>query len=231
MWTARPVEDMSTNPVRVIVWSEETEVGDVYPQGINGAIATALNDRSDVIAETATLEDEGQGVPQVALDAADVVVWWGHLRHDDVSDETVGRLERFVREDGNGFIALHSGHYARPFTSLIDASGDLGDVRTVEGETERIAVADPDHPIAAGVEDFALPDVEMFGEPFDVPEPDAVVLHSTFSEGGEFRSGVTFSVGDGRVFYLRPGHETFRIYHDGRIRRILRNAVGWAAGK
>ena len=222
---------MTSEPTRVIVWSEETEVGDVYPQGINGTIAAGLNDRSDIIAETATLADEGQGVSSATLDETDVVVWWGHLRHDDVSDETVARLERFVRDEGNGFIALHSGHYARPFTSLIEASGDLGDVRTVEGETERIAVAEPDHPIAAGVEDFALPNVEMFGEPFDITDPDAVVLHSTFSEGGEFRSGVTFSVGAGRVFYLRPGHETFRIYHDPRIRRILDNAVRWAAAK
>jgi trehalose utilization protein len=31
------------------------------------------------------------------------------------------------------------------------------------------------------------------------------------------------------VFYFRPGHETYPIYHDEDVRRVLRNAVEWAA--
>ena len=220
-----------STPIRVLVWSEGTEVSDVYPQGINSAIAQGLNDRGNIVASTATLDDDDQGIDPDALDDLDAIVWWGHLRHDDVGDDTVERIVSAVTRDGLGFIALHSSHYSRPFTSLVGTSGDLGDVRTVAGETERIEVRAGDHPIAAGVSDFALPDVEMYGEPFDIPDPDTVVFHSTFSEGGEFRSGVTFRLGEGRVFYLRPGHETFRIYHNPAIRRILTNAVAWVAGK
>jgi trehalose utilization protein len=219
----------SESTLNVHVWSEGTEIGDTYPNGINAAVAAALNDSGRVIARTATIEDEAQGVSEADLDWADVVVWWGHLRHDDVEDETVDRIVDAVRSDGLGFIALHSAHYARPFTTLLEQSGDLGDVRTIEGETERLVVEAPDHPIAAGIDDFALPQVEMFGEPFDVPEPDTVVFRSDFSEGGEFRSGSCWAVGDGRVFYFRPGHETFRIYHDQNVKQVLSNAVRWAA--
>ncbi len=220
---------VAADPLRVLVWSEETEVSDVYPLGINDTIATGLNDRDDIIASVGTLEDEHQGIDPERLAETDCLVWWGHLRHADVTDETVDRIVSAVTDDGLGFIALHSSHYSRPFTQLIDASGDLGDVRTVPGESERLEVRDQTHPIAAGVDDFALPDVEMYGEPFDIPEPTDVVFYSTFAEGGSFRSGVTFERGNGRVFYFRPGHEEFRIYHRPVIRTILDNAVRWCA--
>lgn len=44
-----------------------------------------------------------------------------------------------------------------------------------------------------------------------------------------FRSGCTFRRGKGKIFYFRPGHETFPIYHDARVRRVLANATLWAA--
>ncbi|MFB6143074.1 MAG: ThuA domain-containing protein [Halorientalis sp.] len=216
--------------IHALVWSEGTATGDVYPNDINAAIAEHLNESADVIARTRDIEDEGQGASEADLEWADAVLWWGHLRHDDVTDETVDRVERYVTEEGVGYVGLHSGHWARPFTRLIGESGDLGDVRTVEGETERLEVRAPDHPVADGVEDFALPQVEMFGEPFDIPEPETEVLHSTFSEGGEFRSCVTFDFGAGKGVYFRPGHETFRIYHDENVRRVVENAVRWVAG-
>jgi trehalose utilization protein len=214
----------------VLVWSEGTAPEEVYPNGINHAIAAHLNERRDLTARAVGIEEEAQGVSDERLARADALLWWGHLRHDDVTDETVDRVEAAVTEDGLGFVSLHSAHYARPFKRLIGESGDLGDVRTVEGETERLEVRSPDHPIARDVQDFALPQVEMFGEPFDIPDPEDVVLHSTFSEGGEFRSGVTFRFGAGRGFYLRPGHEEFRIYHRPAVRRVLANAARWVAG-
>jgi trehalose utilization protein len=223
---------MAREPVQALVWSEGTEPEDVYPNGIAATIAEHLNETGDVTARARSLEDPQQGVTEEALEWADVVLWWGHERHDDVTDETVDRVETAVRDDGVGYVGLHSGHYARPFKRLIGESGDLGDVRWQDvGEPEILRVEAPDHPIARGVDDFALPDTEMFGEPFDIPEPDDVVLHSTFPEGGEFRSCVTFTFDAGRGVYVRPGHETFRIYHDPNVRRVLRNATLWAAGE
>lgn len=221
------LRDERTN---VLVWSEGTAPDDVYPNDINGAVAAHLNEHRDIVARAVSIDEADQGVGADRLAWADTVAWWGHLRHDDVTDATVDRVEAAVREDGVGFVGLHSGHYARPFTRLIDASGDLDEVRTVAGETERFEVRAPDHPVAEGVEPFALPDVEMFGESFDIPDPEAVVLHSTFSDGGEFRSCVTFALGAGRGVYFRPGHEEFRIYHDENVRTVLANAVRWAGG-
>lgn len=215
--------------VQALVWSEGTAPKDVYPQGINGAIATFLAEKADIETRTGTLEDEAQGVSEADLEWADVVLWWGHLHHDEVTEESVDRVERYVRENGVGFISLHSAHYALPYKRLIGTSGDLGDVRTVDGESEFIEVRVSDHPIAEGVGNFTLDRVEMFGEPYDIPAPDTVVLRSEFSEGGEFRSGVTFTFDEGRGFYFRPGHETFGIYRNGDVQRILTNATRWAA--
>lgn len=220
---------VSEDPVHALVWSEATASGPAYPNHVNAAVAAHLNERSDVVASTASITEPEQGVPRDRLEWADVLFWWGHERHEDVSDATVDRVERAVRDRGLGFVALHSGHYARPFKRLTGASGDLGEVRRTEGETERVTVRAPDHPIAAGVDPFALHQVEMFGEPFDVPDPETVVFHSTFSNGGEFRSGVTFEFGAGRGFYFRPGHETYRVYHHPAVGKVLANASRWAA--
>lgn len=220
---------MEQRSIHAVVWSEGTTPRDVYPNDVNATIAEHLNEHDDFVAEAVSIDDPEQGVSAEVLDWCDVLLWWGHLRHDDVLNTTVDRIERYVREAGVGYIGLHSGHYARPFKRLIGRSGDLGAVRN-EGETEQIEIVSPSHPIADGVDDFSLPQVEMFGEPYDIPEPDDIIFESTFANGGEFRSGVTFTFGTGRGFYFRPGHEEFRIYHDPTVRRILANATRWTAG-
>ena len=214
----------------VLVWSEGTEPENTYPNGINSTVAEHLNEDSSIVAKATGLEEPQQGITMELLDWADVLFWWGHLEHDTVTDETVDRIETAVRDDGVGFIALHSAHYARPFKRLIGRSGDLGEARWENpGEPEIIEIEAPEHPIVDGVDDFALPKTEMFGEPFDIPTPEAVIFRSSFPEGGEFRSGVTFEFGAGRGAYIRPGHETFRLYHHPTIRRILQNTAHWAA--
>jgi len=44
-----------------------------------------------------------------------------------------------------------------------------------------------------------------------------------------FRSGCCYRRGNGRIFYFRPGHETYPIYHDKSIQQVLANGVAWAA--
>lgn len=220
---------MSKDSVNALVWSEGTEPEDVYPEGIRTVIADAL-EADGIKTRTRSIEDEQQGVTERDLKWADVLLWWGHLKHDEITDETVHRIADTVREDGLGFISLHSSHYARPFKHLVDASGDLGEYRFEDNESEFVEVVAPDHPIAEGVDDFTIPEAEMFGDPFDVPEPETVVLRSTYSEGNEeMRSGITFQFGEGRGFYLRPGHEEFDIYYMDEIEQILINATRWAA--
>jgi trehalose utilization protein len=89
----------------------------------------------------------------------------------------------------------------------------------------------PSHPIVAGIETefFELQPTEMYGEFFDIPAPDELITISWFEGGEVFRSGCTFRRGKGRIFYFRPGHETFPIYYHPLVRRLLANGVRWAA--
>jgi len=44
-----------------------------------------------------------------------------------------------------------------------------------------------------------------------------------------FRSGVTFLRDNGKIFYFSPGHETYPIYHDPIVVKVIGNAIRWAA--
>jgi len=93
-------------------------------------------------------------------------------------------------------------------------------------------VTSPGHPIAAGIDNyFEIPHEEMYGEFFDIPQPDETVFISWFAGGDVFRSGVCYNRGKGKVFYFRPGHETYRTYYQPEVLRVIANAVNWAAPK
>jgi len=218
-------------PVRVLVWSEGTAPPSVYPEDINGAIAAYLKTRPGLEVRTARITDPEQGLSEAALAETDVLIWWGHVRHGAVADEAVQRIVRRVREGGMGFIALHSSHWAKPFKALLGTSGNWKGGFRNDGKAERVQIITPSHPIAEGLSDFGIPRTEMYGDPFEVPQPDTVVFQSTFEGGGTARSGCTWTVGKGRVFYFRAGHETYPIYFQAEVRRLLHNAVLWVAGR
>ena len=91
-----------------------------------------------------------------------------------------------------------------------------------------VRVLRPEHPIAAGVpRAFQISQTEMYDEPFHVPEPDEVVFEERWETGEWFRSGMLWQVGKGRVFYFRPGHETYPVYHEPTPLKILANAARW----
>jgi len=99
-----------------------------------------------------------------------------------------------------------------------------------DGKPSYVRVVRPDHPIVEGIpREFELPHTEMYDEPFHVPEPDEVILEERWASGEWFRSGATWTLGRGRVFYFRPGHETFPIYKQPIPLKILTNAVRWLA--
>lgn len=161
-----------------------------------------------------------------ALDATDVLLWWGHKLHGAVEDAVVERVVARVHQ-GMGLIVLHSGHFSKPFKRLMGAPCSL---RWREaGERERLWAINHAHPIVQGVGPaIELANSEMYGEPFLVPEPMETVFISWFEGGEVFRSGLTFQRGAGRIFYFSPGHETYPIYHHPGARQVLRNAVRWA---
>ena len=218
---------------RVTVWSEHRQersdppVAAIYPNGIHGAIADGLREAGFDVG-TATLDEPEHGLTEAVLAATDVLTWWGHVAHDEVDDAIVDRVQRRVL-DGMGLIVLHSGHHSKLFRRLMGTSGDLK--WREAGERERLWVVDRSHPIADGLgEAIVLDEEEMYGEPFDVPAPDQLVLISWFSGGEVFRSGCCWSRGRGRIFYFRPGHETHPTYFQPSVRRVIANAAHWATG-
>lgn len=216
-------------PIHVLVWSEVTEPQYAYPKGIHGAIAEYLNVFDDIVAETAELDDQEQGVPENLLDKIDVLIWFGHIRHGDVTDETVNRIVRHVKERGMGYLALHSSHFARPYKALMGTSCAWR-AYVEDGTSAKIKVVNPDHPIAEGVKDYDIPQVEWYGEPFGVPEPEAVIVEGSYKDGEEIaRDALVWTVDNGRVMYFRQGHETFPIYYMAEVRKIIVNAVRWLA--
>lgn len=226
---------MST-PLRITIWNEflhEREndlVRGIYPDGIHAVLADALREQLGPQAEirTATLDEPEHGLSEAVLDETDVLTWWGHAAHERVQDRIVDRVQRRVLE-GMGLVALHSAHGSKIFRRLMGTGCML---RWREAaERERLWIVDPGHPITAGLEGecFELAQTEMYGEFFDIPAPDELVLVSWFEGGEVFRSGCTFRRGKGKVFYFRPGHETFPIYYDANVRRVIGNGVRWAA--
>ncbi|WP_027093116.1 ThuA domain-containing protein [Cohnella thermotolerans] len=219
--------------IKVTVWNEfkheqiHEEVRKVYPDGLHKAIADGLEQEGGFAVRTATLPEPEHGLTDEVLSDTDVLVWWGHMAHDDVADDIVERVHRRVL-DGMGLVVLHSGHFSKIFKKLMGTSCDLK--WREANEKERIWVVDPAHPIAAGLpEYFELKPEEMYGEHFDIPAPDELVFVSWFEGGEVFRSGCTYRRGQGKIFYFRPGHETYPTYYHPLVRRVIANGARWAA--
>lgn len=229
---------MSTSEqnLSILVWNEgvhearnEPEtMAQMYPKGIHGAIADGLQEHLPAASiSTATLADEEHGLTEERLAQTDVLLWWGHKAHAEVSDDVVERVQRHVL-GGMGLLVLHSGHFAKIFTRLLGTTCSLR--WRNEGERELVWTVNPAHPIAEGVPSpLIVPQQETYGELFDVPEPDSLIFISSFTGGEVFRSGLTYHRGKGRIFYFSPGDQDYPVYHQAEIQRVLANGVRWAA--
>jgi trehalose utilization protein len=221
-----------TQQIRVTVWNENRHeqinetVRSIYPEGIHGAIAAFLK-KDNMAVSTATLDEPEHGLTDEVLNNTDVLIWWGHLAHGDVKDEIVEKVKQRVLK-GMGIIVLHSGHFSKIFKKLMGTTCDLK--WREANEKERLWVVQPGHPIAQGIGEYIeLEKEEMYGEFFDIPQPEQLIFVSWFEGGEVFRSGCTYTRGLGKIFYFRPGHETFPTYHNPQIGRVITNAVHWAA--
>lgn len=219
--------------IRVIVWNENRHekqnevVANLYPDGIHGTIAAHLQSIPGLSVQTATLDEHEHGLTEERLAETDVLLWWGHLAHHNVADHVVDRVYHRVLS-GMGLVVLHSGHHSKIFRRLMGTTCDLK-WREAE-ETERLWVVDPAHPIAAGIGEYIeLEKEEMYGERFDVPDPEELIFISWFRGGEVFRSGCCYHRGRGKIFYFRPGHETYPTYHHPDILRVIANSTQWAA--
>jgi len=226
--------DTSRGPNRVIIWGEnrheriEDKVAEIYPHGmhttIRDAVANILGANADV--STATLDEPEHGLTEERLASTDVLVWWGHMAHDAVSDEVVTRVYQQVLA-GMGLVVLHSGHWSKIFTTLMGTTCTLR--WRSEQDRELVWTVNPTHPIAQGIpQPIIIPEQEMYGEQFDIPTPDELIFISSFSGGEVFRSGCTFRRGNGKIFYFSPGDQDYPVYHHPDIQRVIANGVQWA---
>lgn len=219
--------------IHVTIWNEfrhekiDDEIKKVYPNGIHNVIGDYLKGLGDFEVKTATLNEEEHGLTEEVLNKTDVLFWWGHMSHHEVDDEIVDRVYNHVL-NGMGLIVLHSGHHAKIFKKLMGTSCNLK-WREV-GEKERLWVVEPGHMIVEGIGEYIeLPHEEMYGEIFEIPQPDELVFISWFEGGEVCRSGCCYKRGRGKVFYFRPGHESYPTYYNPDIQKVLANSARWAA--
>jgi trehalose utilization protein len=238
---ALPLPAKST--IRVMAWSERSEPAEIYPTGINGALIQMLSHEKGILATAANLADPGQGLTEEALRNTDVLIAFGHRHHKVVSDENVDLIVQRVEQGGMGYLPIHSSHYARAFQKIMSTiagrrgspldgtPGRWGKVRN-DGHAELIHVLEPKHPIAKGVKDFTIPKTESYSNPFNVPSPDLKILEGRYEGGPQDGSdGILWNFGKGKVFYFRPGHETYPIYFQAEVQQILKNAVRFLASR
>ncbi len=219
--------------INVTLWNEfrheksHKEVQEIYPNGLHKAIGEGLADDAELVLRYASLDEPEHGLTDEVLAGTDVLVWWGHMAHGDVRDDIVEKVVQRVWA-GMGLVVLHSGHFSKPFKRLMGTDCAL---RWREAEDiERLWCVNPAHPIAQGLPDvITVGKEEMYGEYFGIPEPDELVYISWFTGGEVFRSGCCWHRGMGKVFYFRPGHETYPTYFNPQVRRIIRNGIHWAA--
>lgn len=219
----------SEGTVRVRIWCEGGAASPAYPEGVDAALAEGLARRADLAVARGWLDDDGAGLGDAALDETDVLVWWGRARHDEVPDDRAQAVASRVREGRLGLVALHASCGSKPFRLLMDSMPCEPGSWREDGRPEFITIKAPDHPIAAGVAPFTIPKTDMFSEPFAVPEPETVVFVSSWQRGETVRSGLTWTVGKGRVAYLRTGSDSYPVLFHPSVRLSISNAARWAA--
>ena len=76
---------------------------------------------SDFVVASVGLDDPEQGLSSSNLDAADVLIWWGHVRHGEVKPETGKMLVERIKTGKLNLLALHSAHWSVPFIEAMNA--------------------------------------------------------------------------------------------------------------
>ena len=279
---------LAADPINVVVWDErQPRTQQAYPNWLGNHIANYLNQQSGITVQSVAIDDPEQGLSEDLLDDCDVLIWWGHRRHAEISDDTGRALVRRIQDGDFSLIVLHSAHWSTPFVQAMNerskqdalkglprdqrlkATFNLIDGRRFnapshedwitpswrydknadghplitlnmpnccfpdyrsDGEPSHVTTTMPDHPIAKDIpKAFDIPETEMYNEPFHVPNPDHVIFEERWDKGEFFRAGMLWNIGRGKVFYFRPGHETYKVFHEEFPLKIIHNTVKWMA--
>ena len=221
------------------MWNEcrhetrDAHVAQLHPDGIHGAVAQGIRATlgSGALVTTATLDEPEHGLTQQVVADNDVLVWWGHIAHDEVRDDVVDRVHGSM-----SWAAWDSrasfGPLLEDFRRLIGTSAGLlwRNDRTGSwcGRSTRHIPSPPGcrSPIV-------IEQQEMYGEFFDIPAPDELVFVSSFTGGEVFRSGCTFRRGFGKNSAWAPASQDYPASHHpaqapGACQRRRRKRAGQA---
>ncbi|MHC4623854.1 MAG: ThuA domain-containing protein [Planctomycetota bacterium] len=274
--------------VQVVVWDErQPKQQQMYENFLGNHIADYLRKQEGFSVRSVGMGDPQQGLADELLDNCDVLIWWGHQRQGEISEETARRIVDRVKAGKLSLLVLHSAHWSTPFMvgmherakqdvlaklapsqrarvkfewvgklerkapapdaeltprisyeKVEDGTTIVGITRPnccfpyykAHGKPSRVKTLLPEHPIAAGVPaEFTIPQTEMYGEPFHVPAPDAVIFEERWEDGKWFRAGMLWKVGEGKIFYFRPGHENFSVYLQPNVLKIIENTSQYLA--
>ena len=108
-------------PIRVLVWDEQQAAQkSAYDGGFLGdTIAAYLAKQPGLKVTSVNFAMPNQGLSDAELDAAQVIVWWGHQKHGLVESARVEAVVQRVLDGRLALVALHSAHWARPFVRLM----------------------------------------------------------------------------------------------------------------
>jgi trehalose utilization protein len=228
-------------PRTIVVWSEGTAPKNIYPNDINTAIVEGLKadkrfEKDTIIA--ASLSDPDQGINDELLAKTDVLLWWGHKKHAQVSDALPPKIKQRWMDGKMGFIGLHSAHFAKPNKLLMGTACSFS-LYKADTTTTKVTVTDKKHPISEGIpETFTVENHERYGDPYIVPEGYTCMFEglSTIKDGKTDNAKLGFAWesvngSKSRFFYFQLGHETNPIYFDTNIRKIIGNATLWVMPK
>ena len=215
--------------LRVTVWNEgvhdkrDRKVMDIYPEGMGKAIAGYLAEQPGIASvRVAELGDKGQGLTDTILAKTDVMTWWGHCAHDQVTDENAAKVKQCVLE-GMGW-SSHSAISPRcsraSWAPAATSNGAKSARRTSLGG--RLA-----HPIAEASEYFSCPIPKCMANISTSFQPDQLVFISWF-EGGGCSQRVLLAHGRGRSSTSVPATKP-PIYHNETVLRVIYNGIRWAA--
>ncbi len=163
--------------------------------------------------------------------------------YDMVKELSPSQQQAFVAllDRGIGLVSLHhnlGSNLAWPEYHEIIGGSWLSNKRTVDGreygpstyehgQEIPIAIADKDHPITKGLEDFVIHD-ETYGNTY--VSPSVHVLLTAVNPKNVKPFAWTNQAGKSRVVYLQAGHDAEAWKHPS-FREILQRSIRWTAGK
>ena len=192
------------------------------PEQVAGIVADGLRERGFRVEVSDTLDAFRDADKLKQLDL--VVPEW---TMSEIEKEQLEGVLEAVRS-GTGFAGIHGGA-GDAFRMSVDwqdlVGGQFVKHPGGDGVTYRVEIADTDHPITRGLEDF-----EVTSEQYYMHIDPAIHVLAT-TGAGEVTMPVawTKSYGQGRVFYCSLGHVA-KTVRQPEVHELIMRGMVWAAG-